>query len=229
MANKESRKDLLKSPDEFLTFSERAILFVRDHSREFTYAGVAIAALLLIYLGANWYLGYEDRRGQEVYNKAYYTIRSAEASSTAPAASDSPADLFDDLIEEHGFARVSDLALPQLAHLEFQAGNVDEAIELYRSFQAETEAHSSYAAMTRLAIAGCYEAKKDYKAAEEELVPIIDEPGSALKEQALVRLVRLYLLQGRTEKARETQDMLSLQFPASPFLSFTEALFQTSH
>jgi len=229
MANKETRKELLKGPDEFLTFSEHAVLFIRDHRRGFTSVGVAVAAVLLVYLGATWYLGYEDRRGQEVYNKAYYAIRNAEASNTAPPSSDSPSELFDDLIEEHGFARVSDLALPQLARIKFREGNVDEAIELYGSFQAETEAHSSYAAMTHLALAGCYEAKKDYQAAVEELLPITDEPESVLKEQALVRLVRLYLLQGETGTAREAREMLSSQFPASPFLSFTEALFQSSH
>ena len=225
MVKPETRKELLKGPDEFMTFSERAVAFVRDHSRGFTYGGVAVAVALLVYLGVSWYLGYEDRRGQEVYNEAYYALRTAEASSAQPESPEAPADLFTDLIEEHGLARVSDLALPQLARLKFEAGDVDEAIKLYRSFQADMESGSSYAAMARLAIAGCYEAKKDYGAAVDEIRPLTEDPESVLKEQALVRLVRLYLLQGKRDKAREAQGVLTQQYPSSPFLAFTEGLF----
>ena len=46
-----TRKQLLKEPDEFLTLSGRAALFVREHSRQFKYLGGAIATALLIYLG----------------------------------------------------------------------------------------------------------------------------------------------------------------------------------
>ncbi len=225
MVTKESRKELLKGPDEFMTLSERAAAFVRDHSRGFSYGGAALAAALLVYLGISWYLGYEDRRGQELYNKAYYALRTAEASNVDPDPSARPADLFADLMDGHGLAHVSDLALPQLARLKFEAGEVDEAIRLYRSFQSEIDPESRYAAMAHLAVAGCLEAKQDYGAAVEELRPLAEGSGSVFQEQALVHLVRLHLLQGRRDQAAETRDRLSREYPGSPFIPFAEGIF----
>ena len=42
---KRTRKELLKSQDEFITFSTRAIRFVRGNSTYFYYLGIALAAI----------------------------------------------------------------------------------------------------------------------------------------------------------------------------------------
>lgn len=226
MAKKISRKELLKGPDEFMTLTERAAVWVQGHTQGLLYAGVAVAVLILGYLGVSWYLGYEDKKGQEVYNQAYQAMRKAEASGVEPDASALPVELFEEVGEEHGLARVSDLALPQLARLRFREGEVDEAIALYRKFEAENKAKASYVTLARLAIAACYEAKEDYTAAVQELTPFEKNDDAFLREQALVRLIRLHRLSGRSNEAREMQEILSTEYPGSPFLPLTEALLQ---
>ncbi len=65
MAKKKiTRKELLKETDEFMTFSDRAALFVKEHLRKFKYLGIAIGACILIYLGINTYMNHIHKKGQ---------------------------------------------------------------------------------------------------------------------------------------------------------------------
>jgi hypothetical protein len=59
---KTTRKELLKSPDEFLTLTERATNYVREHSRVFHYAGIVVAVAAVLYLGATTYLNHVDKQ-----------------------------------------------------------------------------------------------------------------------------------------------------------------------
>jgi outer membrane protein assembly factor BamD (BamD/ComL family) len=80
--------------------------------------------------------------------------------------------------------------------------------------------------MAGFALSACHESRQDYEAAVRELRPFAENPETILRDQALVRLVRLYRLNGRMDKARETQETLAGDYPDSPFLSFTEGLLE---
>lgn len=226
MAKKITRKEFLKGPDEFMTFSERALGYAQAHSRELYIVGIAAAVACLLYLGVSWYSGYADRQGQEAYNKAYYGLREMEAAQGAVDDPRKPIEMFQEVIQEHGMADVSLLALPQLARLKFLEGSVDEAISLYEEFHSEVPRHSIYDSMTRLALSSCYEAKKDFPAAIEELKSIAGNKDALLREQALVGLSRIYKLNAQTDEAQNTIMILRTDYPESPFLQFAESLLQ---
>lgn len=224
MAKKISRKELLKGPDEFMTFSERAAAFAQEHRKQISAVGIALAVACVVYLGVTWYLGYADRRGQEAYNKAYYTLRKADAAEEEIQDPTVPMGLFQQVTAEHGLAKVSDLALPQMARLKFQEGKYDEAISLYRAFQSEVPDRSKYQDMARLALGACYEAKKEVAAAIEEIQPLVEDKESPLRQQALLSLIRLHELEQKPEKADEVLQTFSEDYPDSPFLAFAESL-----
>lgn len=224
MAKKKTRKELLKGPDEFMTFSERVVRYVQDRSRAFILAGVVLFLIILGYVGLTWYMDFENRRAQEVYNKAYYTLRNAEASGDRLEDPSVPANYFREVTSNHRLARVTNLVLPQLASLEFQQGNLDEAIESYKKFKEQSRGNKPYYALAGLALSACFEARGQYDAAISQLDPIIADPESFLREQALFRLVRLHRLNGRLDKAREAHESLAGDFPGSPFLLIAEGL-----
>jgi len=224
MAKKLSRKDLLNSPDEFMTFSDRAVAFVKDHARQFELVGIALAVLCVVYLGISWYMGYMDKKGQEAYNKAFHAMRQAEAGVEKAQDPKAPVELFQEVVRENGMSKVSDLALPQLAYLKFQEGDIDEAIGLYREFLEEIPEGSIYGSMARLALVSCYEAKKDYEKAIEELQPMVRTDDAFLREQALVALVRMHTLSGNPEEAEKALESLEKGYPDSAFLQLSENL-----
>jgi len=71
---KVTRKELLKSSDEFLTVSGRVIVYVKEHAKPFKIAGGILVGAALVYLGVNYYLNYANRKGQEAYDAAYYEV-----------------------------------------------------------------------------------------------------------------------------------------------------------
>ena len=130
-----TRKQLLKGPDEFLTFTEKAALFIREHDREFKYIAGAVAAILLIYLGVNAGMGYINKKGQSAYNMAY-NLMGAQNMDLSPESEElkQSAELFQKVIDDYGLSKASRLALPELAYVKMVEKKYDEAIHLYQEF-----------------------------------------------------------------------------------------------
>lgn len=222
MAKKTSRKRLLKNPDEFLTFSEKVALFAREHSRVFEMAGTAVAAALLIYLGITTYLNYVNKKGQMAYNMAYDEVVKEMDEKPEKRDLKKPEELFREVMNDYRFSRVSRLASPQVAYLEFQEKKYDEAISLYNSFLKEAPG-ANYRSLAALALAACYEEKGEFTMAIDKLKEVTARPSSPFKEQAMLGLARVYRLSNQNEKAREVLKEFVETFKDSPLLPLANA------
>jgi outer membrane protein assembly factor BamD (BamD/ComL family) len=222
MAKKTRRKQLLKSSDEFLTFSEKVARFAREHSKLFEMAGTAAAAALLIYLGINTYLNYVNKKGQAAYNKAYGEVVKEMDEKQEKRDLKKPEELFKEVMEDYRFSRVSRLVPPQMAYLKFEEKKYDDAISFYRLFLKESPS-ATYQALARLAIEACYEEKGELTKAVEELKWIMAHPSSPFREQAMLGLARVYRLSNQNEKAREVLKEFVETFKDSPLLPLANA------
>ncbi|MBU2498699.1 MAG: tetratricopeptide repeat protein [Proteobacteria bacterium] len=220
---KVTRKELLKSPDEFLTVSAKAVAFVREHAGYFTYAGVAVVAALAIYFGIHTYLNYVDRRGQNAYNEAYNALIKNMGSKTNLDDLKGPEGLFQKVIDDYGRSEVSRLAKPQIAYLRFLDKRYDEAIPLYEAFLKGLPEKSPYRSLTRLSLAACYEEKGDHKKAVEILKEVTSGKEDLFKEQAMLSLARLYRLTNQAELAKGVLREFVDTFKSSPFLAIAKA------
>ena len=230
MAKKKvTRKQLLKEPDEFLTFSGRAALFIREHTTPFKYLGVAVAAGLLIYLGITTFMGYINKKGQNAYNTAYYILaENANPEKDAQTLKES-AELFQKVIDKYGMSKVSRLALPELAYLRMAERKYDEAIGLYLDFLREVPENSPYQSLARLALAACYESKGELESAIESLSQLMEGPNDLFKEQAMLSLARVYRLDNQKDKAKKILEEFLEQFKTSPFLPIAKAHLAEYH
>lgn len=222
-AEKITRKELLKSEDEFLTFSARAVLFVRDHTRQFQYLGIAIGILLLLYLGIHTYLRHIERKGQAAYNDAYYKLAEMSQGNRDPERVKKLEELFRKVTEEYSLAKVSRLAYPELALLKFQEKKYDEAISLYRQFLKEVPQPGPYASLTLLALAACHEEKRELEKAAELLKKVLADPQDPFREQATFHLARVYRLNQQHDLAKEVLKEFSAKYKDSPFLPMAKA------
>ncbi len=224
MAKKKlSRKELLKGPDEFLTVSERAVIFIREHLRQFQYVGVAIAALILIYLGINGYLRYINKKGQQAYNSAYYSLVKTLNEDADQEGLEKSRELFQKVIDDYGFSKVSRLAAPEIANIKFREKKYDEAIALYREYMKEVPEKSPYETLAKLALSACYEAKGEFSAAVDLLKEILSETGDFFKEQAMLALARVYRLSSQSEKSKEILQEFVGKYKDSPFAAVAKA------
>ena len=224
MAKKKiSRKELLKGPDEFLTLSSRAVNYYTAHTKMFKYAGLAIAVIVVVYLGINTYMRYVNKKGQNAYNFAYDTLSKNMGPGADAEGLKKSDELFDKVIDDYGLSKAARLALPQVAYLKFADKKYDEAIALYKEFSKKISGEGDFDSLTNLALAACYEAKGDNKTAIQHLNAILDRPADPFKETAMYSLARLYRLDGQSEKAREMLKEFIEKYKTSPFLPMAKA------
>ena len=225
MATKKlSRKELLKGPDEFLTFSERAVIFVKEHSRQFQYVGIAVVVVLLAYLGINGYLKYVNKKGQQAYNRAYYTLIKDQDGDADQEALRKSQELFQAVIDDYGMSKVSRLASPEMANLKFREKKYDEAIAFYKAYLKEVPAGSPYEALGKLALSACHEEKGDFPAAVGLLKEIHSKSEDFFKEQAMLNLARLYTLLKEEAKSKAILGEFIGKYKDSSFMPLAKAL-----
>ncbi|MFH1479929.1 MAG: tetratricopeptide repeat protein [Pseudomonadota bacterium] len=224
MAKKKvTRKELLKAPDEFISFSARTALFIRGHSRQFTFIGVFFACLVIIYLIVTTYLGYINKRGQDAYNKAYYRLLQSMSTEKDQKGMEEAEKLFSKVSNDYGSSRVARLALPELAYIKLREKKYDEAITLYQQFLKESLSDPSYQSLTKLALSGCYEMKGDFEKAIETLKQVMAESTGSFNEQAMLNLARVYRLTNQEEKSKDILREFVKKHETSPFLPMAKA------
>lgn len=218
-----TRKELLTTPDEFISLSARTALFVREHSRHFAIVGISIASLALIYLIITTYIGYINKRGQEAYNKAYYQLLQAMSAGKDQKGLTEAGQLFSQVIYDYGSSKAARLAPPELAYIKFREKKYDEAISLYQQFLKDHPNDPSYQSLTHLALAGCYEMKGDFEKAIQTLKQIVAESTGSFNEQAMLNLARIYRLTKQEEKSKEILGEFVKKHASSPFLPMAKA------
>lgn len=218
MAKKLTRKELLKETDEFLTLSNRAVMFFNAHLRGLKYCGIAVAVIVVGYLAVYGYMRHINKSGQEVYNMAYDTLTDNLDPDVTSAKLKKAEELFERVINEYGMSKAARLALPQIGHVKFAEKNYDDAILYYDKFAAEVSGDKEYETLTSLALAGCYEAKGDMKKAILLLSSIVDAPDNLFRETAMLSLERVYRIDNQPEKATEILKKFVQEYKTSPFL-----------
>ena len=225
-AKKVSRKELLKGPDEFQTFSGKAIRLYKAHEKLFSYIGVGVVILVCVYLGINTYMKYINKKGQTAYNEAYYTLADNPSTESGKEDLKQPTELFEKVKDKYSLSKASRLALPELAHLKFREKKYDEAISLYKKYLSDERDNPPYEDMTMLALAACYEEKGDLKEAADLLKKLVDDPTFFFEEQAMLNLARVYRLSNQPEKSQEILKKFAEKYVSSPFLPQVKAQLQ---
>jgi tetratricopeptide (TPR) repeat protein len=217
-----TRKELLKGPDEFLTFSERALIYMRGHIRQIKLAGAAVGIILLAVFALQTYLHSVDRKGQTAYNEGYYLLVENLNPDADPEKWKKAGESFQQVIREHGRSKVAPLSFPQMGLVDFLTGDYDQAIASYQAYIQKAPNNSFYRPLASLALASCYEAKGELKSAIEVLSPM-EKGNIPFKEPVLLSLARVYRLDDQHEKAKGVLRSFIETHADSPYISLAKA------
>ena len=218
-----TRKELLKKEDEFVSLSSRVAQYVSAHLKQIQYLTFSILIIILIVLGISLYLRHLNKKALAAYNRAYRSLVSDPSREATEDSMKRSVEEFDKLIRKYGRTKMATLAIPQLAYLEYDQGNYDQAISLYQMYLKREKSDSIYASMAHFGLAAVYEAKGDYQSAISHLKKIVEEGHDFLREEALFSLGRVYALSGQRETSRETFKDFIDQFTESPLLPLAKA------
>ncbi len=224
MAKKKiSRKELLKSPDEFQTLSSRAVEYFYDHVKEFKFVGIGIAVLAVLYLGFFGYSTYVNKKGLEAYNAAYDILAGNPASEPSDEEKAKAEKLLQELIDDYGFSDAALLAYPQIGHLKFSQKKYEDAILFYEKFSGKIKGDREYRALNNLALAANFEARGEFEKSINILSELVKTPDAPFREPAMYNLARVYRENKQDDKAKETLKAFVAEYTDSPFLPMAKA------
>lgn len=223
--SKVSRKELLSTNDEFINFSSRAFIFISEHTRQFQIAGYCLIAIVLIYIGFYFYLGNINNKAQNVYNTAYMSLYENMKPDISKEDLDISRENFSRVIDDYSISKISRLAIPQLAYIDYLEKDYDSAIAKYQDY-LDKSPEEPYRSYTLLALSACYEDKGQYDKALSNLEIIIAGSDDILKEQAMLNLARIYRLENNFDKSDKILNDFIEKYPSSSSLALAKSLLK---
>jgi tetratricopeptide (TPR) repeat protein len=198
-------KKKLKEPDEFITLTERAYLFITHHARSIAVgAGIVLVFLLIIFFFQKW----DERNEGNAYQMLRSVMESYETLSS-PYREGSPQEYknvlerFNEIITKSPRTSSGKLAVLYKGNIHLRLGEFDEAIKAYESYLEKVGKEKLYRAFALEGLGYSYEGKKDYEKAIHAYQKLIDLGESFQLGNGDLGLGRCYEKMGKTKEALE--------------------------
>ncbi|NLA75980.1 MAG: tetratricopeptide repeat protein [Deltaproteobacteria bacterium] len=214
MKKDKSRKKLLSTNDEFVTFSARMLVLASEHKKQLQIAGYCILSLIILFVAGNMYLKNRNTRAQNAYNIAYYALSGSISPDKKQEAYAKAREDFGKVLTEYKMSGPASVTLPQLARIDFLEKKYEEAIIKYQDY-LDKKPREPYYSYGILALSACYEEKGDHDKAIAVLEKVSASEGYS-KEQAMLGIARIHRIKKDFVKSNEILKDFIEKFPSSP-------------
>lgn len=206
VAAKKISKKKLKEPDEFITFTERAFLFVRKHLKEVVAGTSAVVAIVIALSLFQMWEKRKDAEAQaafasamEVYQKAASAYGETEAQSFKEALGK-----LEEITKRFPRTRPGKLSYLFQGNLYLRQGSYDEAIKAFTAFLDKGGRERLLRAFATEGLAYAYEGKKDFAKALEYYRKTMESAEGLPMLNAYLGAGRCYERLGKREEALES-------------------------
>lgn len=162
-------KKQLKEPDEFITLSERAFIFIREHSKKMAGAGIALLVLIVaVVLMQIWEKKKEAEAARsygvasEMYERSVVQEREGSTQDYKEVLAK-----YDEIITKFPKTSAGEWSLLYKGNILFKQGNFDEAIKSYTVFLDQSGKERLFRYFAWGGLGHAYEGKKDFAKALE--------------------------------------------------------------
>ncbi len=198
-------KKKLKEPDEFITLSEKAFVFVTHHSKSIAVGGgIGLALLLSIFFFQKWEKKNEENACQ-MFNLVVetYQMVSSPYREGPPQEYKNVLDRFDEVITKFPKSSCGKLAILYKGNIHLRLGEFDEAIKAYESYLEKAGKERLYRAFAMEGLGYSHEGKKGYEKAMNAYQKVIDLGEGFQLANAYLGLGRCYEKMGKPKEAVE--------------------------
>lgn len=221
-AKKVTRKQLLKEPDEFITFSARLFQFaVKFKFQILVGIGVGCAVLILV----SGFVYFSKKSEEKAFSlmqqgiKKYKTL--SQTIGPAKAYQEVNTD-FEYILKKYSSKDGGKLTRVSYADICYQAGEYDKAISLYRQSLKDLGDHQPVKYLALNGLGYSYAAKQEYQEAATYFQKIASGPESVMKDEALFNLGRIYHTLGNPEKSKESYEKIVSDHPDSIYIELAK-------
>ncbi len=205
---KVSRKQLLKEPDEFLTFSGKMLNYVVEHKKSIIAVSSGVLLALIIFSVVQ-YMGYRaENRAFDLLSDAWGRYEAVlEEKTPAEAYEAVKADL-DALLASYGDAEAGKMGRVIYANIAYEAEKPDRAVTLYDAALAAFDGDPDLKNLILSGLGYAHEQRKAYEESVAYFERIVAGKSPVLKSEAYFNLGRIYELLEQPEKSRKAYETL---------------------
>jgi tetratricopeptide (TPR) repeat protein len=212
-----TRKELLKEPDEFLTFSAKTIRFVQENQNRVSYVLIGLVVVILGVLAFRYFSGVKEQKAYALFEEGFVHYVDQASRGQAMAATEMAKTKFGEVIQQYGSTKAARLSLPLYAKMHYSSGAYDKAVEFYRKALKAFAEEPSVLPIIWNDLGYAYEGKKDYQSVIDCLQKVIGFQGDFLKADAYFNLGRMYEALDQTQKALEAFETVANNYANSVY------------
>lgn len=164
MARMKLTKKKLKEPDEFITLTQRTVLFIRSHLKKIAIGGgIVLGVAVVLFLFQMWKHQRQDEADRrftlamEAYQKIASSFREA-----APGEYKEPLEKFEEVAAKFPGTPSGRLALLYVGNIHLKSGDFEKAIKAYETFLEKEGKEKTYRFLAFEGMGYAYEGKKDF-------------------------------------------------------------------
>jgi predicted negative regulator of RcsB-dependent stress response len=212
------KKNQFSGPDEFQSFTQKALLYVQENIRKF-YIGLAVLAVVIIASALAFMVtksAHEKAAARMSEALKYYDLDSAPPGDKPLAPEErlrKASEIFGKLSSRGG--KQADIALYYQANADFDLGLVDKAMPEYKSLKDRTD-NPLLKALADQRLASAYLAKGNSNEAVNVLSADLNADWNFFKDEDRYRLAKI-LEQGDPKQAATQLEALLKEYPDSPW------------
>lgn len=208
-----SRKQLLKEPDQFITFSGKLIAFGRTHFKALLIGAGCFLTLLLVVATVHQVSERNAYRASEAFERVLAGYSAALQDSDPQRAYDQVKNDLKALFDTYGSKKGMGLKRIVYADISYRAGDTDTAIALYTRALNDLDHDPALKNMLWSGLAYAHVQKADYRQSIRYFEMIAAGSEATLRSDALFNLGWLYDHTGDQEKSRTFFRQLQTEFP----------------
>ena len=212
-----TRKQLLKEPDQFITFTGRLIEFGKSNLKPILIGVGALIVMLVVIVAVNQISQRNERLASEMVEKVMATYSAALADTDAKTAYDRVKPEFESLFDQYGGKKAAILARIVYADICYRAEDADAAIAMYTHALDDFGQTGAMKNIVLSGLAHAHQLKGDRSAAIQYYSMIAEGEDPTLKSDAMFNLSCLYEADGKIEKRNAILDRMIADFPGSPY------------
>lgn len=217
-----TRKQLLKEPDQFITFSGKLIAFGRTHFKALLIGAGCFLTLLLVAATVHQISERNAYRASEAFERILAGYSTALQHSDPKSAYDLVKSDLKAFFEKHGSKKGMGLKRTVYAQISYRAGDTDTAIAMYGRALDDRDPDPAMKNLLWSGLAYAHVQKADYPPSIRYFERIAAGSEPTLRSDALFNLGWLYEHTGEQEKSRTIWRQLKSEFPNT----FYEALIR---
>jgi tetratricopeptide (TPR) repeat protein len=212
-----TRKQLLKEPDKFITFSGKLIAFGRSNLKTILISSGILVALLLAMVTVRQISNRNENRASERVEKTVATYSAALQDTNPKSAYDRIKTDIADIFDQYGSTEAAKIARIIFGNFSYDAGDADTAIAMYKQALDDFIGLPAIKNIVLNGLGYAFVLKKEYPQSIQYFEMILADKENTLKGSAIFNLAWLYEETGDKEKSVAMYNQLLTDFPESMY------------